>query len=101
MTAAPWLPITDVPTGDEDPPEALPMCLNLPAVEDAISIGHDVESTVCGSGKEGEPVCPYRGECAYQKQKRAVAQADVVIAAHQALFHRIRKQATDGVGLVI
>jgi hypothetical protein len=30
-----------------------------------------------------------------------VAQADVVIAAHQGLFHHLPKQATDGVGLVI
>ncbi len=77
------------------------MCLNLPAVEDAISIGHDVESAVCGSGKPGQPMCPYRGDCEYQKQKLAVAQADIVVAAHQALFHRIPTQATDHVGLVI
>jgi hypothetical protein len=95
------VPVTDILGDDEDPPEPLPMCLNLPAVEDAISIGHDVESSVCGSGKEGEPICPHRDQCEYQKQKRAVAGADVVIAAHQALFHRIPKQATDGVGLVI
>jgi hypothetical protein len=95
------VPVADILGDDEDPPEPLPMCLNLPAVEDAIAIGHDVESSVCGSGKEGEPVCPYRGDCEYQKQKQAVARADVVIAAHQALFHRIPKQATDGVGLVI
>jgi hypothetical protein len=90
--------------GTEDPENgiaSMPMCLNLPAVEDAISIGHDVESSVCGSGKPGMPVCPYRGECEYQKQKQAVAKADVVIAAHQALFHRIPAQATDNVGLVI
>lgn len=95
------VPIRVVPGDDDEPPEPLPMCLNLPAVEDAISIGHDVESAVCGSGKPGEPACPYRDQCEYQKQKRAVAQADVVIAAHQALFHRIPKQATDNVGLVI
>jgi hypothetical protein len=90
--------------GTEDPEngiEALPMCLNLPAVEDAVAIGHDVEKSVCGTGKEAAPVCPFRGECAYQKQKRAVAEADVVIAPHQALFHHIPKQATDGVGLVV
>jgi hypothetical protein len=92
------VPIRD---DDEDPPEALPMCLNLPAVEDAIAIGHDVETSVCGSGKPGEPSCPYRDQCEYQKQKRAVAAADVVIAAHQALFHRVPKQATDNIGLVI
>jgi hypothetical protein len=98
------VPIIPIPGTDDDPEdgaEALPMCLNLPAVEDAISIGHDVESAVCGSGKLGEPMCPYRGDCEYQKQKQPVAQADVVIAAHQALFHRIATQATDHAGLVI
>ena len=98
------VPISAIPGTDDDPddqPPPLPMCLNLPAVADALAIGHDVEKTVCGSGKAGEPVCPYRADCQYQKQKAAVARADVVIAAHQAMFHRIPKQATDGVGLVI
>jgi len=91
-------PSTGDPENDEPP---LPMCLNLPAVEDALKVGADVERAACGSGREGEPACPYRTECAYQRQKAPVARADVVIAAHQALFHELPKEVRAGLGLVI
>ena len=66
------------------------MCLNTDAVQDAVAILAPVEQAVCGSGRDGQPSCPWRNgpdQCAYQRQKAEVAQADVVIAAHEALFH--------------
>jgi hypothetical protein len=86
---------------DSDAQETGRMCMNLTAVKDAQAVGYDVESTVCGSGKTGEPSCPYRHECAYQKQKAAVAAADVVIVAHQALFHEMPSCVTKGLGLIV
>lgn len=90
--------------GTADPEDEIPagkMCLNLPAVEDALKLGYDVERHACGTGKPGEPACPYRKQCAYQKQKPIVAQADVVIAAHQSLFHRLPNKVSSNLGLVI
>jgi hypothetical protein len=89
------------PPDPEDAPEPLPMCLNLPAVADALLIHADVEKDVCGTGRFGEPSCPFHHACECQRQKAAVARADIVIAAHQALFHRLPKAATEGVGLVV
>jgi hypothetical protein len=89
------------PPDPEDGLEPLPMCLNLPAVADALLIHVDVEKDVCGTGQFGEPSCPFHYACEYQRQKAAVARADIVIAAHQALFHRLPKAATEGVGLVV
>jgi hypothetical protein len=93
----------DVPGSSdrEDETPAEKMCLNLAAVDDAVLIGHDVESSVCGSGNPGELTCPFRDRCQYQRQKKLVAKADVVIAAHQALFYHLPRQAVGGVGLVI
>lgn len=90
--------------GTGDPENDIPaerMCLNLEAVEDALKIGEDVERSVCGTGKPDKPSCPYFGQCAYQRQKKTVARADVVIASHQALFHRLPKEVSKGLGLVI
>ncbi len=67
--------------GSGDPENDIPpqkVCLNMDAVNDAISISADVEKAVCGSKKPGEPACPYRSDCFYQKHKQAVAEADVV-----------------------
>ena len=62
----------DVPgTGnaeDDIPPDR--MCLNLPAVEDALRIGEDVERAVCGGHKKGALKCPFYDQCAYQSKRR-------------------------------
>jgi putative DNA primase/helicase len=63
------------------------MCLNIAAVNDALMAGADVESEVCG--KEGGARCPFYDTCGYQRQKRGVAQADVIVAAHQTMFHAL------------
>jgi len=77
------------------------MCLNLPAVEDAMAAGYDIETSTCGTGKPGAASCPFHGSCGYQRQKRHVAQADVVIASHQSLFHHLPKEVSRGLGLVV
>ena len=90
--------------GTDKPEDGIPprkMCLNPEAVADALKIGEDVEQSVCGSGRAGEPVCPFRACCAYQRQKIAVAGADVVIAAHQSLFHPLPKDAGKNIGAII
>ena len=91
-----------------DPEEGKPtiqMCLNIPAVEDAMEAGYDAEGAACGkpSKKKGEsrPLCPYHGQCAYQRQKKPVAAADVVIASHQSLFHELPTEVGRGLGLIV
>ena len=80
---------------------AVPMCLNLPAVKDAIAAGYDADSAACGTGKKGSPCCFYRSTCAYQAQKAGVKAADVVVATHDSLFHPLSKEITAGIGVVI
>ena len=92
------VPSTGCADDDERPQK---VCLNLDAVDDALSIGADVERSVCGSGRDGEPACPYRSECFYQQQKKVVASADVVVAAHNSLFHRLPKIIRKDLGLVV
>ncbi len=77
------------------------MCLNLPAVADAIAAGYDADSAACGKGGKNKPVCPYRATCAYQRQKPLVKRADVLIATHDSLFHPLSKEVTEGIGVVI
>ena len=65
------------------------MCLNLPAVNAAIAIGEEVETTACHRrGRKGSPdmFCPFYDICEYQKQKLAAAKADFVYAAHEIGF---------------
>ena len=85
---------------DPDAPEpGAKMCLAPDAVADAISIGADVEQSVCG--KPDGDCCPFHSTCAYQRQKAAVAAADVVIAAHNIMFHEIPKIVTKNLALTI
>jgi len=96
----------DVP-GSADPEndrKAEPMCLNLDAVQDAISIHARVERDVCGNGKEDAPCCPWRRggfQCAFQRQKGPVSRADVVIVAHQSMFYELAKEVGSGLGVAI
>ncbi|MBI0538960.1 hypothetical protein D9599_25740 [Roseomonas sp. KE2513] len=66
------------------------MCADLDAVKLAVSAGESVETAVCGSGMDGKPSCPFRkgeNQCGYYAQQRPVKDADVIIAAHEAIFH--------------
>lgn len=85
--------------GSDD--ETKTMCSNLAAVEDALAIHADVEKDVCGSGKPGEPSCSHYHQCPYQAQKNAAAYADVLIVAHQSLFHHLPAVVTKRAALVI
>ena len=99
-----WDPDTVDP--DEGKP-ALQMCLNIPAVEDAMAAGYDAEGAACGKAPKkdgstnGKPLCPYHGQCAYQRQKRPVAAVDVVIASHQSLFHELPTEVGRNLGLIV
>ena len=74
-----------------------PMCHNLDAVKAALKIGAETEETVC---KNKEARCPYYDTCHYQAQKAPAKKADVVFAAHEALFHKIPALGK-GFGLVV
>lgn len=88
---------------DADDPDAsepgVKMCLTPDTVADAITIGADVEQSVCG--KPDGDCCPFFSTCAYQRQKAAVAAADVVITAHNTMFHEIPKTVTKNLALTI
>ena len=73
--------------GREQPDPEQPehkMCMDLEAVKAAEEVLADVDETVCGDGETG---CPFFAVCGYQRQKKAVARADVVIGAHELAFH--------------
>jgi len=94
----------DPEAGKGDDGEAhMPMCRNLDAVRDAISIHANVESSVCGNPKKGL-YCPWRAgseQCGFQRQKGPVSRADVVIMAHQGMFTNLPKKVRTGLAGVI
>ena len=82
-----------------------PMCLNHAAVDAALALGADVETTACRRGQRGGPpiVCPFyegEGQCHYQAQKAEAFAADVLFVAHEGLF-QLPPGVCDGFGLVI
>jgi putative DNA primase/helicase len=83
----------------EDPETGAAMCLDLPAVQDALAAYQDVETSVCG--KPGGTRCPFAGRCGYQLQKPAAAAADVVVAAHEAMLGKLPGGIGDGFALTI
>ena len=84
LSAAVWLG-RERPDPDK-PSEA--MCLALDAVKDALAICEDIEASVCGNPENSE-CCPFHRVCGYQRQKAVVSHADVVVAAHNMLFHTL------------
>lgn len=86
---------------DPDADEGTRMCLDREAVTDAVVNGLDVEKSICGSPLNGGKVCAFYHKCGYQRQKARVAQADIIIAAHQALFNTPPKIVTANLGLVV
>jgi hypothetical protein len=78
-----------------------PLCKNIEAVNIAVKLGADVESSVCKRGRGNKAVkCPFYDECLYQQQKHAVKKADVIFAAHEIGF-KIPKTLGKNFGLVI
>ena len=83
-----------------DPVTKKAMCAAPEAVKDALTIGEDVEQSVCGS-PDGDACCPHYRTCGYQRQKAEVAAAHVVIAAHNILFGSIPKIVSTNLALVV
>jgi len=67
----------------KDPATGRPMCLDIEAVDAAILAGEKVHETACASRKGR---CPLFDACAKQRNKTQVSEADVVVAAYDALF---------------
>ncbi|MBL6082093.1 hypothetical protein JMJ56_29380 [Belnapia sp. T18] len=64
------------------------MCLDVEAVKLATAAGENVDAVVCGVGKKSLRRCPHADVCGYQnRQRKAVAEADAVVAAHEAAWH--------------
>ncbi|MBA3326353.1 MAG: hypothetical protein H0T41_14160 [Rhodobacteraceae bacterium] len=60
------------------------MCADLPVVNAAIESGEDVQTTACHSSSGRR--CTHFESCPKQANRAEVAEADVVIAAYDALF---------------
>lgn len=67
-----------------DPVTGEPMCRDLGAVKAAIAAGAPVHTAACDDG-EGRR-CAHFATCAKQANRRQVADADVVVAAYDALY---------------
>lgn len=79
------------------------MCRDLDAVSDAIAAGQTVQSSACRSEHAGQILsCPHYETCAFQKQRAAVADADVVVTAHTSLFfEKPGEIGSAGVGILV
>ncbi|MBA3323915.1 MAG: bifunctional DNA primase/polymerase, partial [Rhodobacteraceae bacterium] len=75
-----------------------PMCANLPAVQAAMEAGEDVQTTACLSAS-GDRCARLEG-CLKQTNRTEVAEADVIIAAYDALFTGFAIQP-DSIGLIV
>ncbi|MBC2663832.1 bifunctional DNA primase/polymerase [Novosphingobium flavum] len=70
----------------EDPDQR--MCRDLAAQADALIAEQAVEQTACAVSRDGKDYkCPHFEVCGYQRQKRRAAYAQVIICAHDSLFH--------------
>jgi hypothetical protein len=95
------VPGSETPDSDAKPQT---MCMDLDAVEDALSVHVAIEQYVCGSPKGEMGRCAWRvgpDQCAFQRQKTQVAEADVIVAAHQTMFFKLARQAGDGLAAVV
>lgn len=64
------------------------MCRDLGAQADALTAQLAVEQTACAVNRDGKDhKCPHFEVCGYQRQKRRAAYAQVIICAHDSLFH--------------
>lgn len=87
-----------------DPTETNPdqlMCLDTEATFDALEIEHPVEQSCCKVKNGAELLlCPLFHDCGYQRQKRLAQSAQVIVCAHDSLFH-MKPQAVGAVGLLV
>lgn len=87
-----------------DPTETNPdqlMCLDTEATFDALEIEHPVEQSCCKVKNGAELLlCPRFHDCGYQRQKPLAQAAQVIVCAHDSLFH-MKPQAIGEVGLLV
>jgi putative DNA primase/helicase len=87
-----------------DPTETNPdqlMCLDTEATFDALEIEHPVEQSCCKVKNGAELLlCPWFHDCGYQRQKPQAQAAQVIVCAHDSLFH-MKPQAIGEVGLLV
>lgn len=77
------------------------MCLDPSAPFDAMEVERVVETTSCKVTSNGvTAICPLYHQCGYQAQKRPLRRADVVITAHDTLFHMAPREL-GAVGLLV
>ena len=83
-----------------DNPDQL-MCLDPEATVDALEIEHPVEQSCCRVKNGAELLlCPWFHDCGYQRQKPLAQAAQVIVCAHDSLFH-MKPQAIGEVGLLV
>lgn len=88
------------PDPSRENPDRL-MCLDQDATFDAIEVERPVEQSCCKLTREGEThTCPHYETCGYQRQKAAAKAAQVIVCAHDSLFH-IKPEVIGDVGLLV
>ena len=88
------------PDPTPDNPERL-MCLDPEATFDALEVEQPVEQSCCKVRRDGElHLCPHFHACGYQRQKAAAQAAQVIVCAHDSLFH-MKPDAVGSVGLLV
>ena len=88
------------PDPTDDNPDRL-MCLDTEATFDALEIEHPVEQSCCKVKNGAELLlCPWFHDCGYQRQKPLTQAAQVIVCAHDSLFH-MKPQAIGEVGLLV
>lgn len=81
-------------------PEQL-MCRDPEATFDALEIEHPVEQSCCKVKNGAELLlCPWFHACGYQRQKPLAQAAQVIVCAHDSLFH-MKPHAIGEVGLLV
>jgi putative DNA primase/helicase len=81
-------------------PEQL-MCLDPEATFDALEVEQAIEQSCCKVKRGGElHLCPHFHACGYQRQKAAAQAAQVIVCAHDSVFH-MKPDAVGTVGLLV
>jgi putative DNA primase/helicase len=77
------------------------MCLDTEATFDALEVERPVEQSCCKIRRGGELyLCAHYRDCGYQRQKPLAQVAQVVVCAHDSLFH-MKPEAIGTVGLLV
>jgi putative DNA primase/helicase len=77
------------------------MCLDPEATLDALEVEQPVEQSCCKVKRGGElHLCLHFRACGYQRQKAAAQAAQVIVCAHDSLFH-MKPDAIGAVGLLV